>query len=86
MPNFEEELFNSTLSATRYSSIYDYINKSKMYRNYVWATDTEIITLIALLGIPYIHIHSLLLLLAGLDMEPRSCMAFLEILLHLLCI
>uniref|UniRef100_A0A1X7V7X5 OTU domain-containing protein n=1 Tax=Amphimedon queenslandica TaxID=400682 RepID=A0A1X7V7X5_AMPQE len=51
MPNFEEELFNSTLSATRYSSIYDYINKSKMYRNYVWATDTEIITLTALLGI-----------------------------------
>uniref|UniRef100_A0A1X7U487 Uncharacterized protein n=1 Tax=Amphimedon queenslandica TaxID=400682 RepID=A0A1X7U487_AMPQE len=33
-PNFAEELFNSTLSATRYSSIYDYINKSKMYRNY----------------------------------------------------
>uniref|UniRef100_A0A1X7U5C9 Uncharacterized protein n=1 Tax=Amphimedon queenslandica TaxID=400682 RepID=A0A1X7U5C9_AMPQE len=32
---------NSTLSATRYSSIYDYINKSKMYRNYVWATDTD---------------------------------------------
>uniref|UniRef100_A0A1X7VSM9 OTU domain-containing protein n=1 Tax=Amphimedon queenslandica TaxID=400682 RepID=A0A1X7VSM9_AMPQE len=51
MPNFEEELFNSTLIATRYSSIYDYINKSKMYRNYVWATDTEIITLTALLCI-----------------------------------
>uniref|UniRef100_A0A1X7VGT4 OTU domain-containing protein n=1 Tax=Amphimedon queenslandica TaxID=400682 RepID=A0A1X7VGT4_AMPQE len=34
MPNFEE-LFNSTLSATRYSSIYDYMNKSKMYRNCV---------------------------------------------------
>uniref|UniRef100_A0A1X7VDH8 ATP-dependent DNA helicase n=2 Tax=Amphimedon queenslandica TaxID=400682 RepID=A0A1X7VDH8_AMPQE len=50
MPNFEEELFNSTLSATRYSSIYDYINKSKMYRNCVWATDTEIITLSAILG------------------------------------
>uniref|UniRef100_A0A1X7T3X7 OTU domain-containing protein n=1 Tax=Amphimedon queenslandica TaxID=400682 RepID=A0A1X7T3X7_AMPQE len=30
MPNFEEELFNSTLNATRYSSIYDYINESKM--------------------------------------------------------
>uniref|UniRef100_A0A1X7TC67 OTU domain-containing protein n=1 Tax=Amphimedon queenslandica TaxID=400682 RepID=A0A1X7TC67_AMPQE len=40
MPNFEE-LFNSTLSATRYSSIYDYINKSKMYRNCVWATDRD---------------------------------------------
>uniref|UniRef100_A0A1X7SIG7 OTU domain-containing protein n=1 Tax=Amphimedon queenslandica TaxID=400682 RepID=A0A1X7SIG7_AMPQE len=49
MPNFEE-LFNSTLIATRYSSIYDYINKSKMYRNCVWATDTEIITLSAILG------------------------------------
>uniref|UniRef100_A0A1X7TAN3 OTU domain-containing protein n=1 Tax=Amphimedon queenslandica TaxID=400682 RepID=A0A1X7TAN3_AMPQE len=82
MPNFEQ-LFNSTLSATRYLSIYDYINQSKMYRNYVWATDTEIITLTAL---SYIHIHSLLHLLAGLDMEPRSCMAFLVILLHLLCI
>ena len=32
MPNFEEELFDSTLSRTRYS---DYINKSKMYRNCV---------------------------------------------------
>uniref|UniRef100_A0A1X7TCW1 OTU domain-containing protein n=1 Tax=Amphimedon queenslandica TaxID=400682 RepID=A0A1X7TCW1_AMPQE len=50
MPNFEQ-LFNSTLSATRYLSIYDYINQSKMYRNYVWATDTEIITLTALLSI-----------------------------------
>uniref|UniRef100_A0A1X7V559 OTU domain-containing protein n=1 Tax=Amphimedon queenslandica TaxID=400682 RepID=A0A1X7V559_AMPQE len=49
MPNFEE-FFNSTLSATRYSSIYDYINKSKMYRNCVWATETEIITLPAILG------------------------------------
>uniref|UniRef100_A0A1X7TNW9 Uncharacterized protein n=1 Tax=Amphimedon queenslandica TaxID=400682 RepID=A0A1X7TNW9_AMPQE len=49
MPNFEE-LFNSTLSATRYSSIYDYINKSKMYK-IVWATDTKIISLTALLGI-----------------------------------
>uniref|UniRef100_A0A1X7T7C1 OTU domain-containing protein n=1 Tax=Amphimedon queenslandica TaxID=400682 RepID=A0A1X7T7C1_AMPQE len=43
MPNFKE-LFNSTLSATRYSSIYDYINKSKMYRNYVWATDRDYCT------------------------------------------
>ena len=51
MPNFEEELFDSTLSKTRYSSIHDYINKSKMYRNYVWATETEIITLTAILGI-----------------------------------
>uniref|UniRef100_A0A1X7ULP4 OTU domain-containing protein n=1 Tax=Amphimedon queenslandica TaxID=400682 RepID=A0A1X7ULP4_AMPQE len=50
MPNFEEELFNGTLSATRYSSIYDYMNKSKMYRNCVWATDTEMITLSAILG------------------------------------
>uniref|UniRef100_A0A1X7TVL8 DNA helicase Pif1-like 2B domain-containing protein n=1 Tax=Amphimedon queenslandica TaxID=400682 RepID=A0A1X7TVL8_AMPQE len=33
-----------------------------------------------------IYSYSLLLLLAGLDMEPRSCMAFLVILLHLLCI
>ena len=41
MPNFEEELFNSTLSRSRYSSISDYISKSKMYRNYVWATDTD---------------------------------------------
>uniref|UniRef100_A0A1X7T2F5 Uncharacterized protein n=1 Tax=Amphimedon queenslandica TaxID=400682 RepID=A0A1X7T2F5_AMPQE len=46
MPNFEE-LFNSTISSTGYSSIYD---KSKMYRNYVWATDTEIITQTAILG------------------------------------
>uniref|UniRef100_A0A1X7TXS6 OTU domain-containing protein n=1 Tax=Amphimedon queenslandica TaxID=400682 RepID=A0A1X7TXS6_AMPQE len=44
MPNFEEELFNSTLSATRYSSIYDYINKSKMFKNYVWATDRDYYT------------------------------------------
>ena len=51
MPNFEEELFDSTLSKTRYSSIHDYINKSKMYRNYVLATETEIITLTAILGI-----------------------------------
>ena len=51
MPNFEEELFDSTLSKTRYSSIHDYVNKSKMYRNYVWATETEIITLTAILGI-----------------------------------
>ena len=51
MPNFEEELFDSTLSKSRYSSIHDYINKSKMYRNYVWATETEIITLTAILGI-----------------------------------
>uniref|UniRef100_A0A1X7VSW1 OTU domain-containing protein n=2 Tax=Amphimedon queenslandica TaxID=400682 RepID=A0A1X7VSW1_AMPQE len=50
MPNFEEELLNSTLSATRCSSIYDYINKSKMYRNSVWATETESITLSAILG------------------------------------
>ena len=55
MPNFEEELFDSTLSKTRYSSIHDYINKSKMYRNYVWATETEIITLIAILGIIFTH-------------------------------
>ena len=41
MPNFEEELFDST---TRYSSIHDYINKSKMYRNYVWATDRDYYT------------------------------------------
>uniref|UniRef100_A0A1X7TXP5 OTU domain-containing protein n=1 Tax=Amphimedon queenslandica TaxID=400682 RepID=A0A1X7TXP5_AMPQE len=34
MPNFEQ-MFNSTLIATRYSSIYDYINKSNMYRNSV---------------------------------------------------
>ena len=84
MPNFEE-LFDSTLSKTRYSSIHDYINKSKMYRNYVWATETAIITLTAILGIT-IYSYSLLLLLAGLDMEPRSCMAFLVILIHLLCI
>ena len=51
MPNFKEELFDSTLSKTRYSSIHDYINKSKMYRNYVWASETEIITLTAILGI-----------------------------------
>ena len=51
MPNFEEELFDGTLSTTRYSSIHDYINKSKMYRNYVWATETELITLTAILGI-----------------------------------
>ena len=51
MPNFEEDLFDSTLSKTRYSSIHDYINKSKMYRNYVWATETEIIILTAILGI-----------------------------------
>ena len=51
MPNFEEELFDSTLRRSRYSSIHDYINKSKMYRNYVWATETEIITLTAILGI-----------------------------------
>uniref|UniRef100_A0A1X7T5T6 OTU domain-containing protein n=1 Tax=Amphimedon queenslandica TaxID=400682 RepID=A0A1X7T5T6_AMPQE len=57
MPNFEE-LFNSSLSATRYSSIHDYIKKSKMYRNYVWATDTEIITLTALLGIT-VYLYSL---------------------------
>ena len=69
MPNFEE-LFDSTV----------YIKKSKMYRNYVWATETEIFTLTAILGI------TLVLLLAGLDMEPRSCMAFLVILIHLLCI
>uniref|UniRef100_A0A1X7UU91 ATP-dependent DNA helicase n=1 Tax=Amphimedon queenslandica TaxID=400682 RepID=A0A1X7UU91_AMPQE len=35
---------------------------------------------------PCIHIHLLLLLLAGLDMVPRSYMAFLVILVHLLCI
>uniref|UniRef100_A0A1X7VJC2 Uncharacterized protein n=1 Tax=Amphimedon queenslandica TaxID=400682 RepID=A0A1X7VJC2_AMPQE len=44
MPNIGEEWVNSTLSATRYLSIYGYITKSKMYRNYVWATETEIIT------------------------------------------
>ena len=82
MPKFEE-LFDSTLRRSRYSSIHDYINKSKMYRNYVWATETEIITLTAILGIT-IYLYSLLL--AGLDMEPRSCMAFLVILIHLLCI
>ena len=61
MPNFEEELFDSTLSKTRYSSIHDYINKSKMYRNYVWATETEIVTLTAILGITiiiFIFTHS----------------------------
>ena len=83
MPNFEK-LFDSTLSRTRYSSIHDYINKCKMYRKYVWATETKIITLTAILGITilFIFTHSL----AGLEMEPRSCMAFLVILIHLLCI
>uniref|UniRef100_A0A1X7VHX9 Uncharacterized protein n=1 Tax=Amphimedon queenslandica TaxID=400682 RepID=A0A1X7VHX9_AMPQE len=81
---FEEELFNRTLSATRYSSIPDYINKSKMYRNYVWATDTKIITQTAMLGISiYIYIHLLVLLLAELDMEPKLYMQFLVILTHL---
>uniref|UniRef100_A0A1X7UQ79 Uncharacterized protein n=1 Tax=Amphimedon queenslandica TaxID=400682 RepID=A0A1X7UQ79_AMPQE len=85
MPNFEE-LFNSTLSATRYSSIYDYINKSKMYRNYLWATDTEIITLTALIGIT-IYSYSLTPTFVGwARYGTRSCMAFLVILLHLLCI
>ena len=37
-------------------SIHDYINKSKMYRNYVWATETEIITLTAILGITIYYI------------------------------
>ena len=40
-------MFDSTLSRTRYSSIHDYINK----RNDVWATETEIITLTAILSI-----------------------------------
>uniref|UniRef100_A0A1X7TKG9 OTU domain-containing protein n=1 Tax=Amphimedon queenslandica TaxID=400682 RepID=A0A1X7TKG9_AMPQE len=50
MPNFAEELFDSTLNRTRYSSIHDYINKSKIYSNYVSANETEIITLLAILG------------------------------------
>uniref|UniRef100_A0A1X7VHX8 OTU domain-containing protein n=1 Tax=Amphimedon queenslandica TaxID=400682 RepID=A0A1X7VHX8_AMPQE len=57
MPNFEE-LFNNTLCATRYSSIYDYRSKSKMYRNCVWATDKEIITLTEVLGTT-IYLYSL---------------------------
>uniref|UniRef100_A0A1X7VQU2 OTU domain-containing protein n=1 Tax=Amphimedon queenslandica TaxID=400682 RepID=A0A1X7VQU2_AMPQE len=86
MRNFEEELFNSTLSATRYSSIYDYINKSKMYRNYVWATETEIITLSAISGTT-IYSFSLTPTFVGwADMVPRNYMAFLVILMHLLCI
>jgi len=50
MPNFAEELFDTRISRTRYSSIRDYINKTRMDKNYVWGTDTEITTLAALLN------------------------------------
>ena len=35
------------------------IQAYKMYRNYVWATETEIITLTAILGITIIYSYSL---------------------------
>ena len=58
-------------------------NKSKMYRNYVWATETEIITLTAILGIT-IYSYSLTPTFVG--WATYGCMAFLVILIHLLCI
>uniref|UniRef100_A0A1X7V3Y5 Uncharacterized protein n=1 Tax=Amphimedon queenslandica TaxID=400682 RepID=A0A1X7V3Y5_AMPQE len=84
MPNFEEELFNSALSATKYSNISNYKSKSKMYRNYLRPLTQRLLHL-RMLGISIIYIHVLPLFLAGLDIEAKLNLGYLQILIHPHC-